>query len=546
MTSKKINLFILVIIVAAFSILASRLDERVSFLNGGHSKRIDNISKVRSVFTYIDRLYVDEVDWEAVTTGAINGALETLDPHSVYISKEQAALNQEEFDGKYQGIGIQFDVIDGYITVISVIPGSPSEEVGLQSGDKIIKINGESAYNITTSEVPKKLKGRKGTTVTVTIRRPGVGEPFDVDITRGEIPIFTVNTYFLVDDSTGYIWLNRFASTTAQEVEAALTELEEQGMKRLLFDLRSNGGGYLQEAVKLVGKFIPGHKKVVYTRGRLSRFNNEFYTDDFGQSEVRDYPLVVLIDYGSASASEIVAGAIQDYDRGLIAGTNSFGKGLVQNEFELSDDSRLRLTISKYYTPSGRLIQKPYEGKERTEYYYGFDLLETDSVVHPDAQEDSAEADRPVYHTEAGRTVYGGGGITPDVEIKYESGSMSPEMIRHFFQNRIFFETASAYAGAHPGLDNDFDYFLNKFRVTEQMLRQMKQMAIEKGVRFDEQDFVRDKPFLKNRLKAEIARVLWGMKKYYQVLLQRDNQFEEALDLFPDAQKIMALEQTSS
>ncbi len=546
MTSKKFNLFVLVIIVAALSILASRHDNRLAFFGGGDGDRRDNLSKVRSVFAFIDKLYVDEVDWDAAKTGAINGALETLDPHSVYISKEQAELNQEEFEGRYQGIGIQFDVIEGYITVISVIPGSPSEEVGLQSGDKIIKINGESAYDISISEVPKKLKGRKGTNVTVTIRRPGVAESFDVDITRGEIPIFTVNTYFMVDDSTGYIWLNRFASTTAQEVEDALTELEGQGMKRLLFDLRSNGGGYLQEAVKLVGKFIPGHKKVVYTRGRLSRFNNEFYTDDFGQSEVRDYSLVILIDYGSASASEIVAGAIQDYDRGLIAGTNSFGKGLVQNEFELRDNSRLRLTVSKYYTPSGRLIQKPYEGKERTEYYYGFDPLDADSAVHAPAEGDSAEAERPVYHTEAGRIVYGGGGITPDVEIKYESGSESPDMMRHFFQKRIFFETASAYAAKHPELENDFAYFLNKFSISEKLLRQMKQKAKEKGVQFEAQDFTRDIPFLKNRLKAEIARILWGMEKYYQVLLQRDNQYEQALELFPEAKKIMIMEQTSS
>ncbi len=486
--------------------------------------------KIKQALGFVHKYYVDSVDWMGFSKGAIQGALQTLDPHSVYLSYDEVKRNEESFEGRYQGIGIQFDVLNGYITVIAVISGSPSDKVGLQSGDKIIKINGKSAINLTTADVPKRLKGPKGSKVTVTISRPGFTHPFDVKITRGEIPIYTINTRFRTNDSTGYVWLNRFASTTAKELEDALEYLEGRGIQRLVLDLRGNGGGFLRQAVQVVAKFIPGHRRVVYTKGRLSRFDEEFYTDDFGYTQSRDYPLIVLIDQGTASASEIVAGALQDYDRALIVGTNSFGKGLVQNEFELSDGSRIRLTVSKYYTPSGRLIQRPYKGISVEEYYH---QAEEDSV-----QQDSSRT-RPVYKTQNGRTVYGGGGIHPDVEVKYTSFSKSPKMSAEFFKDRIFFKAAIQYEEEHPQIKGNFLKFDSVFKVNKRLLNSLKRIARKHKIKFTDTEFSRDIPFLKNRLKAEIARSIWGTESYYKVLLEHDNQFEKAIKLFPDIRKIL-------
>ncbi|RMI08709.1 MAG: S41 family peptidase, partial [Calditrichaeota bacterium] len=318
------------------------------------NNREEQLKKLLKVARLADLYYVEEVNWEEAVEGAITGMLEKLDPHSVYIPPEKVKENKESFAGKYEGIGIQFDIINGYLTVIAPIPGSPSDQLGIRSGDRIIKINGESAIGLTSDEVISRLKGPRGTAVRVTIQRPGVSEPLEFTIVRDVIPISTITAHFMVDDSTGYLAINRFAAITAREVEEKLAELEAQGMKRLLLDLRGNSGGYLHEAVKVAGKFIPGHKLIVYTRGRDGRIDEEYYADQFPRKVVRSYPLIVLIDRGSASASEIVAGAIQDHDRGLIVGENSFGKGLVQKEFSLQDGSAVRITTARYYTPSGR------------------------------------------------------------------------------------------------------------------------------------------------------------------------------------------------
>ncbi len=526
-------IILLVALVAAYYIANWR--EVVHLLPGSdYVTRTQAEKKIDEVLGYVDRYYVDSVDWQKSARGAIDGLLKTLDPHSVYFSLEEVRQNEENFSGKYQGIGIQFDILDGYITVIAVIPGSPSERVGLQAGDQIVKINGENAKGLTTSQVPKKLKGRPGTEVTVTIKRPGVKKTFDVTIVRDEIPIFTVNTHFMLDDSTGYVWLNRFASTTADELEDALRDLEDKGLRRLILDLRDNGGGFLRQAVQVTAKFIAGHRKVVSTRGRLARFDEDFYTDDFGMTRARNYPLILLIDHGTASAAEIVAGAIQDYDRGLIVGTNSFGKGLVQNEFELDDGSRVRLTVSKYYTPSGRLIQRPFKGKSISDYYK--QAFEDTSEVQPDSSQK-----RPVYFTKGGRKVYGGGGIHPDVEVKFDSYSRSPEMTTRFFEKRVFFETATELIKEHPGWKSDFERFYRRFQVTPGMLRLLKKVARQRGADFSEQDFKRDILFIKNRLKAVIARNLWGQERYYMVLLQHDNQLKTARELFPEIPKRLPL-----
>jgi len=537
MPVKQRNFVLLVFGVIAISLIASHFDAKVLNLNPEKYSKKQNISKLNDVVQFIENVYVEDVKWDKAVEGAIGGMLETLDPHSAYFTAEDVVTNEENFEGKYQGIGIHFDVLDGYPTVISVIPGSPAEEVGLLAGDQFIKIDGESAYQMTVPDVPKKLKGPAGSSVDVTIKRNGSEESFDLTIIRREVPIFTLNTYFKADYKTGYIWVNRFARTTSSELEEAMVDLESQGIEQLILDLRGNGGGLLKEAVKVVSKFIPGHEKVVYTQGRFSRYTEDFYTDDFEVSKVRDYPLIVLIDGSAASASEIVAGAIQDYDRGLIVGMNSFGKGLVQNEFALNDESRIRLTVSRYYTPSGRLIQKPYKNKDINAYYNG----DVQDLVEVDSTENDSLKDRPIHYTRNGREVLGGGGITPDVEVKFETISKARDLTWQLIQKRVFFEFASALVNNNPSWASEFNQFDKNFAATEENLMKLKNIAIQKGINIDNDEYKSDREYIQNRIKAEIARNIWGMSRYYQVILEFDNQFQKSLELFPQASKLRSL-----
>lgn len=532
MKFSKNRFYLSVLLVILLAVLYTRFD--LDFLNFSAENRLKRaqVSKLNQVLRTVNNYYVDTLDWQQVSTGAIEGLLKKLDPHSVYFDPERVELNEENFNGHYQGIGIQFDILDGLITVIAVISGSPAQDVGLQAGDKITHIEGQSARDISNADVPKKLKGPKGSEVNVTIKRNGLN-PFDVSITRDEIPIYTVNTYFKPDAQTGYIWIDRFASTTNDEFEAALDELETDGIERLIIDLRGNGGGFLRQAVELVGKFVHGHKKVVYTKGRLSRFDETYYSDDFGRSSRRDYPVVVLIDHSSASASEIVAGALQDYDRALIIGSRSFGKGLVQNEFELDDGSRVRLTVSKYYTPSGRLIQRPYKGRQLKDYYMGSHL---DSLSQ---QDDSTEV-KPVFFTKKGRKVFGGGGIMPDIKVSYESFSQVPELTAELNGKRVFFETADRFVDSHPSWTDSFKHFKENFSVDAQLISELEQVAREKGIKTSMSELKKDEVYIKNRLKAEITRNIWGASHFYQVLLEHDNQFHEALLSFTKMDSILS------
>lgn len=492
------------------------------------------IDKVLRVMQLVKYYYVEDVEWDKAVQGAISGMLAELDPHSVYIEPKRVERNKEDFSGKYEGIGIEFDVIDGYITVISPIVGSPADQLGLQSGDRIVKIDGESAIGIKREDVPKKLKGPKGSAVEVTIVREGVSESFDLTIIRDVIPIYTVTTRFMADDSTGYIWVNRFAATTSSETEEAITELLNSGMQRLVLDLRSNPGGYLHEAVKLAGKFIPGHQIVVETRGRNERVEEKFYSDQWnGQGKSYDLPLIVMIDRGSASASEIVAGAIQDYDRGLVLGTNSFGKGLVQKEFPLNDGSAVRVTTARYFTPSGRLIQRDYKGKNVKEYY-------TEAMDTSWTSEDSL-LNRPQFQTRAGRVVYGGGGIRPDIIVPYESYSRFPKVIGKMYSKRAFFDFADKYASAHPDLKTNLRGYTRDFKIDDTIIEEFKAFCIEHEVELDETIFEKDPEFISARLKSEIARQYWDKAGFYFVWLHFDNQFLEALRSFDEANRIAML-----
>lgn len=533
MSKVKYRSFLVILLAALIGALISNIAQDV-FADAkdaykGHLRKFMNVIHLAQLY------YVEEIDWEKAMEGAISGMLQTLDPHSIYIAKEKAEENQENFSGKYEGIGVRFEIIDGFLTVIAPIAGSPSDQLGIQSGDRIVKINGESSIGITTDEVYEKLKGPRGTSVKITISRPGVEELLEYSIIRDVIPIATVTTRFLADDSTGYVMLNRFAGTTSSEFEEALTELENQNISRLILDLRRNPGGYLHEAVKLAARFIPGHHLIVYTKGRSGRIEDEYYSDQFGTRKVREYPIVILIDQGSASASEIVAGALQDYDRALIVGKPSFGKGLVQKEFNLHDGSAVRVTTAKYYTPSGRLIQRDYKGKRVEEYY---------SELGESASRDSADyaASHALYYTKIlNRPVYGGGGIQPDIEVDYRDFPKLTGTTRRILEDRLFFQFANTIEASPNYRLDSLRQFQRDYRLSDETLKDFQKFCSGKEVEIIPADFAKDLDFIRFRLKAEIARRAWGDTGFYFVILNSDTQYLTALQHFDEAKEMAAL-----
>ncbi|MBI1796861.1 MAG: S41 family peptidase, partial [Candidatus Eisenbacteria bacterium] len=392
------------------------------------------------VLYLVQNNYVEAPDNEKLIKGAIDGMLKTLDPHTVYVPMQRAQQMDEEFQGEYSGIGINFDLRDGAIVVIAPLEGSPSSRLGIQAGDRIVEIEGKPlAKNLTTDDVFKLLRGAAGTVVNVTIEREGDSQPHHFAIERAKIPLESVPYAFMMRPGVGYVRITRFAQTTGTELEKALTGLRQQGMKSLVLDLRQNAGGLLSQAVEVLDELVPQNKRVVYTRGRIQSANADYYSSE--RPKLVDGPIVVLIDHGSASASEIVAGAMQDLDRGLIAGVNSFGKGLVQNQLRLGDGSKLLLTIAKYYTPSGRTIQRPYDkfGSDRVSYQ--------EDAAREDVPSDSELAARPKFKTQAGRNVFGGGGIFPDVVLKDDPLLTRPQV--DMIQKRVFFEFATHYIAQH-------------------------------------------------------------------------------------------------
>ena len=516
------------VFVAVFAVGISAL----AMLNlgpAGSGNIYQDLQRFAEVMKAVSQYYVEEVDSEKLVTGAINGMLEKLDPHSVYIPKDQLVDVTERFEGHFFGIGIEFIIQNKTLTIVSPIIGSPSERLGLRPGDQIIQIEGQSTYGITEDEVQKKLKGPQGTTVEVAIRRTGADEPFKVRITRDKISIYSVVAAFMMDGQTGYLRLNRFAKTTAEELESSLKTLEAQGMKQLLFDLRGNSGGYLEQAVAVADKFIDGNKKLVYTRGRIAQANEDFYSTSEGTHP--RFPLIVLIDHGSASASEIVAGAVQDLDRGLVVGETSFGKGLVQSQIPLKDGSAVRVTIAHYFTPSGRVIQRSYDKGLQDYIEEGLD------DVDPNAVADTANQ-RPTFRTTNGRTVYGGGGITPDMVVKSERWTM---FFADLWRQRLFFEYAADYTSFHKQLAADFDGYLRNFAVTEAMLADFRKLMAKHEVKFNQASWDKDLDLIKGKIKSEVARNLWDSSKFYQVEIASDLQVQEALRLFPEASRVAQL-----
>jgi len=487
----------------------------------------DKIVVMQQIISYVDHFYFDIVDMDKIMDGAFHGLMEELDPHSTYIPAKQQENIDELFRGKFQGIGIEFDVLHGYITVISPVPDSPSDYVGLQSGDRIIAINGDDAYKITKDEVIKKLRGRKGTSVDVTIQRIGLDEPFDVTIIRDDIPIYSVGAATMIDNETGYILLRRFSATTIDEVNKAIDKLDSQNFKKLVFDLRGNSGGYLEQAAAVSNLFISTRDTLVYTKGKISDANQAFISEP--HKGRNDFSLIILINRGSASASEIVSGAVQDLDRGLIVGETSFGKGLVQRQLPLEGGSAIRITMARYYTPSGRLIQRPYKEGDDLTYYKELYAKDRETIL------DSLKQLRPKYKTRQGRTVYGGGGITPDIYIPYKSilTKETQKLLRN--PHRPIFNFSSSYATQNDLGFKDFKNYKQNWQVNQSVYSQFLDYLDSDSISFNPDSLLKDIPFIYNRIKSEIAGTIWGKDESTSIRLSLDNQVSEALKYFNEA-----------
>jgi carboxyl-terminal processing protease len=501
----------------------------------GHLRAQDDLKaeldRFALIFYYVRNQYVEPVDNDVLIEGAIEGMLKSLDPHSVYMPRDRYAQFTEQFREDFSGIGIQFDIRHGELVVVSPLEGTPAYRLGIRAGDRIVSIDGEEVENsITNTDVRRMLRGPEGSPVEVAVQRPGESERRSFHIVRARIPQESVLYSHMIRPGIGYVRVLRFAAGTGRELEDALDELRSQGMKQLVLDLRLNSGGLLQQAIEVSNLVLPAGDKIVYTRGRAPAASADYYADE-GGPKFTDEPLVVLIDHGSASASEILAGAVQDLDRGLVVGTTSFGKGLVQNQMKLRDGSALLLTVAKYYTPSGRLIQRDYSDRDA----YREDVWEQD------AEPESVLAGRPKYETPAGRTVYGGGGITPDVIIS--SPRLNAREVE-LEQSNVFFESATRLAPGLRARYPDVEKFLTEYEPDAAAMQDLSGEIVRAGIELAEGEQAEEGSYIRRRLKAEIAGNLFGREAAYRVDLTGDGQVQEALQLFPEASRLLTLSQT--
>ena len=485
--------------------------------------------KLDAMLQIINYAYVDTANEDKLAEDAIKAMLKDLDPHSVYIPASELKDMNEPLVGKFEGVGIQFNIFEDTIMVTQTISGGPSEKVGIRAGDRIVKIDTSNVANIkiTNSDVMKKLRGDKGTKVVVGIYRRGEKDLLDFEITRDKIPLFSIDATYMATPETGYIKISRFADTTVDEFKDALAKLKTQGMKSLILDLSDNGGGYLNRAIELADEFLSDNKKIVYTEGRSSQ-KQEYYSTSVGGFEKGK--LVVLIDESSASASEIVSGAIQDWDRGLLIGRRSFAKGLVQKPFPLPDGSAVRLTIARYYTPSGRCIQKSYEkGDEEYEldlsnrFKHG-ELYHADSIKFDDSLK---------YFTQAKRVVYGGGGIMPDIFVPLDT-SMNSRYHTDLIRKSVLYDFSLNYTDDNRASLKkqypDIAAFRSKFVMTEKLMDDLIAYGEKKGVPKDSAGLATSFELIKIQATALIARDLWNTDAYWQVINDINPFYTKALE----------------
>lgn len=517
-----------------------------TFFSGG--KKLSDVAKgygkFREVLMLVENNYVDSVDTDELVDFSISKMLEKLDPHTAYFNAEEATAARSQLESGFDGIGVEFNIYNDTVYVVTPLSGGPSEAAGIQSGDRIISVNKEnlSGPGVTNAQVYKLLRGKRGTKVDLAIERVGLKDKMNFAVVRDRIPTYSVDASYMVDQEIGYIKVSRFSETTFDEFKSALKTLKAEGLKNLILDLRGNPGGYMERATSMADEFIAGDKLLVYTEGKDSRFDRKTRSHVDGLFE--QGPLIVLVDEGSASASEILAGALQDHDRALVVGRRSYGKGLVQMPIKLSDGSELRLTISRYYTPSGRSIQKPYELGKGEDYsqdlahrYESGELFNVDSIKFDKSK---------VYKTDGGRVVYGGGGITPDIFVAKDT-LMNSKYLFELYSKNIIREYALRYANENQKKleKQPFKEYLKSFQVSDAMLAELVKDASKAGIKPNEKELNLSKSLITSQTKAIIGRYVWGRKQksglnneVFQVLNPNDNVYQQAVQLFTQAAQL--------
>ena len=478
----------------------------------------------------IANLYVDSVDEKKIVESAIIKMLEDLDPHSTYSDAEEVARMKEPLQGNFDGIGIQFNMSTDTLFVIQPVSGGPSEKVGILAGDRIIAVDDTiiAGVKMPTDEVMRRLRGPKGTKVNLKIQRKGVKDLLLFTVKRDKIPVYSLDASYMVDEQIGYIRISRFAATTSDEFSKALHTLQSQGMKDLILDLQGNGGGYLNAAIEIVNQFLGKKELIVYTEGRRNP-HAEFKAQ--GNGDFQEGRLVVLVDEYSASASEIVSGAVQDWDRGIVVGRRTFGKGLVQRPIDLPDGSMIRLTVARYYTPSGRCIQKPYESIEQynrdlIDRYNRGEMLRADSIHFPDSLKRKT--------LKLGRTVYGGGGIMPDYFVPVDTTYFTDYYLALRDKGAIVqlnLKLVDRHRAEWKEKYKNFDRYLKKFEISKKDLDELIQLGTSLGATYNEDEFHTALPLIKAQIKALIARDLWDMNEYFQVINALSDSMKKAVEL---------------
>lgn len=478
----------------------------------------------------ITSLYVDPVDEDKLVEEAIIKMLAQLDPHSTYSNANEVKKMNEPLQGNFEGIGVQFNMSEDTLFVIQPVSGGPSEKAGILAGDRIVMVNDTSISGVkmSTEEIMRRLRGPKDSKVELKIVRRGADDLLSFTVKRDRIPIYSLDASYMIKDKTGYIRINRFGATTAQEFTDALIKLKKEGMQDLILDLQGNGGGYLNAAIDLANEFLGPKELIVYTEGKKNP-RSEFYAK--GTGEFQKGKLIVLIDDYSASASEIVTGAIQDWDRGIVVGRRSFGKGLVQRPVDLPDGSMIRLTVARYYTPVGRCIQKPYENIEKynedlINRYNKGEMTNADSIHFPDSLK---------YTTrKLNRTVYGGGGIMPDYFVPLDTTLYTKyhrQLVNRGIVNKANMKYIENNRKALLAKYRKFEDFNKNFEISDEMLKQLVDMGKEAKIDFNEEEYDKSLPLLKTQLKALIARDLWDINEYFRIMNTTNKSVIKALEL---------------
>jgi len=494
----------------------------------------DHYRAFTAALSAIENSYVDKVESDALVTGAIRGMLGTLDPHSSYFTPKEYAQMRERQEGRYYGIGVSIVAVDGDITAVTVFEGSPAYKKGIRSGDVIAKVNTKDAKGWTTEQAMRELRGPRGTTVDVEIRRRGYEALIPFQLTRDEVYIPTVPAYFMIDSTTGYIRMQDFGENTDRDVKHALHDLTSKGMRRLLFDIRNNPGGPLDQAIQVANEFLPRGRMIVYTRGRIANSDQDYRAKDDG--EFTDIPIVLLANRNSASASEIVTGALQDHDRAYVVGETTFGKALVQSVYRISAGAGLALTTAHYYTPSGRLIQRPWDAS--FDEYLSYGLKDQSEVRQHAASE--------LKHTDAGRPVYSGGGIEPDKRVVGQFEGFNPDRLgRQLYARQAFERLAQRFSAEGDtrvsGTSSGRTDVKPNFVVDDAMLADFREQLKGDRVRLDDEAFKKDIDFIRAMIRFRIDEAVFGIAEARRHLVGADPQAQAALAMFGEAQKLTEL-----